>query len=77
MVILGSGNNSLDTRVFNAGIGLKFLYTSGMAMKLEINYKNYSYSTSNSYGDQYYHSSSNVDGDMNVLSLSIGFSILL
>jgi len=72
-----SGGNSLDTRVFNAGAGLKFLYSSGMALKLEINFKNYNYSTTSSYTDQYYHNASQLDGDMNVISVSIGFSILL
>jgi hypothetical protein len=72
-----SGGNSLDTRVFNAGAGLKFLYSSGMALKLEINFKNYNYSTTSSYTDQYYQNTSQLDGDMNVISLSIGFSILL
>jgi hypothetical protein len=72
-----SGGNSLDTRVFNAGAGLKFLYSSGMALKLEINFKNYNYSTTSSYTDQYYQNASQLDGDMDVISLSIGFSILL
>jgi hypothetical protein len=72
-----SGGSSLDTRVINAGAGLKFLYSSGMALKLEINFKNYNYSTTSSYTDQYYLNAIQLDGDMNVISLSIGFSILL
>lgn len=72
-----SGGSSLDTRVFNAGAGLKFLYTSGMALKLEINFKNYNYSTSSSYANEYYQNTTKIDGDMNVISLSIGFSIFL
>jgi len=72
-----SGRNSLDTRVFNAGAGLKFLYSSGMALKLEINFKNYNYSTSSSYSNEYSESTYKIDNDMNVISLSLGFSILL
>ena len=72
-----SGGNSLDTRVFNAGTGVKFLYSSGMALKLEINFKNFNYSTSNSYSNEYSQSTYKIDNDMNVISLSIGFSILL
>jgi len=72
-----SGGSSLDTKVFNAGAGLKFLYSSGMALKLEINFKNYNYSTSNSYSNEYSQNTYKIDNDMNVISLSIGFSILL
>jgi hypothetical protein len=72
-----SSGNSLDTRVFNAGAGLKFLYSSGMALKLEINFKNYNYSKSSSYTNEYSESTYKVDNDMNVISLSLGFSILL
>lgn len=72
-----SGGSSFDTRVFNAGAGLKFLYTSGMALKLEINFKNYNYSTSSSYSNEYSFGSTTIDGDMNVISISIGYSILL
>jgi hypothetical protein len=72
-----SNGSSFDTRIINAGAGLKFLYSSGLAMKLEINFKNYSYSTSSTYSDQYYSNTTSVDGDMNVISISLGFSILL
>jgi len=72
-----SDGSSFDTRIINAGAGLKFLYSSGLAMKLEINFKNYSYSTSRTYSDQYYRNTTDIDGDMNVISISLGFSILL
>jgi len=72
-----SGGSSLDTRVINAGAGLKFLYSSGMALKLEINFKNYNYSNSSSYTYEYSEGTYKIDNDMNVISLSIGFSILL
>ena len=72
-----SGGSSLDTRVLNVGGGLKLVYSSGFAMKLEINFKNYNYSTSSSYTNQYSKNSTKMDGDMTVISLSIGFSILL
>ncbi len=72
-----SGGSSFDTRVFNAGAGLKFLYSSGMALKQEINFKNYNYSASNSYSNEYSQNTYKTDNDMNVISLAIGFSILL
>lgn len=72
-----SSGSSLDTRVINAGAGLKILYSSGMALKLEINFKNFNYSTSDSYSNEYSQSTYKIDSDMNVISLSIGFSILL
>ncbi|MCW9065462.1 MAG: hypothetical protein OQJ78_04135 [Ignavibacteriaceae bacterium] len=73
----GSTNNSMDTRVINAGVGLKLIYTSGAAMKLELNYKHYSYSNSYSYSDQYYQTSSESSTDVDALTFSIGYSILL
>lgn len=73
----GSGNNTLGTQVFNAGAGLKLVYSSGMAMKLEINYKHYSYSNSYSYSDQYTQNSYETDTGVDALTLSIGWSILL
>jgi len=72
-----SNGSSLDTRVINAGAGIKFLYSSGMSMKLEINFKNYNYSKSSSFSNEYSESTYKTDNDMNVISLSIGFSILL
>jgi hypothetical protein len=73
----GTGDSSLDTKVLNAGAGLKLVYSSGMAMKLEINYKHYSYSNSSSYGDQYYQSTYESDTVVDALTISIGYSILL
>ena len=72
-----SGGSSLETKVLNIGAGLKLLYSSGYAMKLEINFKNYNYSSSNSYANEYSKNSTKVEGDMTVISLSLGFSILL
>jgi hypothetical protein len=73
----GAGDNSLDTKVFNAGVGLKLIYSSGMAMKLEINYKHFSYSNSSSYDEEYYMGSYESDTVVNALAFSIGYSILL
>lgn len=67
-------DNSMDTGVFNAGGGLKLVYSSGMAMKLEINYRRYSYS--NSYTDYYDQNSYETDTLVEALSFSIGYSIL-
>jgi hypothetical protein len=72
-----SDGSSFDTKIINAGAGLKLVYSSGLAMKLEINFKNYSYSTSSTYSDQYSKHTTDVEGDMNVISISLGFSILL
>lgn len=72
-----SGGSSLDTRVFNAGAGVKFLYTSGMALKLEINFKNFNGSTISTYSYDYTSTTTTTESDMNVILLSIGFSILL
>lgn len=68
-------DNSLDTGVLNAGAGLKLVYSSGMALKLEFNYKRFSYSTS--YDDYYDQNSYEIDTVINALTLSIGYSILL
>jgi opacity protein-like surface antigen len=73
----GSGESSLDTKVFNAGAGLKIVYSSGMAMKLEINYKHYSYSNSSSYSDNYFQNVYEANTVVDALTLSIGYSILL
>ena len=73
----GIRESSLDTKVFNAGLGLKLVYSSGMAMKLEINYKNYSYSNSYSYSDYYYQNVYESNTVVDALTLSIGYSILL
>jgi len=69
-----NGDNSLDTGVLNLGAGLKLIYSSGMALKLEINYKRYSYS--NTYNDYYDQYSYEIDALVEALSLSIGYSIL-
>ena len=73
----GTGESSLDTKVFNTGVGLKIVYSSGMAMKLEINYKHYSYSNSSSYDDYYYQNVYESNTVVDALTLSIGYSILL
>jgi len=71
-------NNSLDTKVFNAGLGIKFFYTSGTAMTMEINYKNLSNSVSSSYDEPgYYQSATTTDFSIEVITIAIGFSVLL
>jgi len=77
-----SNDNSLNTGVFNAGAGLKIVYSSGMAIKLEINYKQYNSTTSVNY---YYYNEYTYEGETRVedlsslvgtLTLSLGYSIL-
>ena len=68
-------DNSLDTGILNAGAGLKLVYSSGMAMKLEINYKRFSYSNPyNDYNGQILYT---IDAAVDILSFSLGYSILL
>ena len=69
--------SSFDTRVFNAGAGLKIIYSSDTVMKMELNYKRYTSSYSSSYVDPYYNQSSTTDTDIDALTFSIGFSILI
>jgi hypothetical protein len=68
---------SLDFKTLNAGAGLKFMYFSSLALKMEINYRNLSGSNTYSYSDQYSSSSSKYEITTSVISISIGISILL
>lgn len=72
-----SNNSSIDTQVINVGVGVKVIYTSGTAMRIELNYKHFSSSNSSSYSDQYYNQSTYSDTDIDALTFSIGFSILI
>lgn len=73
----GTNDNSLDTRIFNAGAGFKFVYTAGMSMNIGITYKNYSTSSKASFGYQYYTEDSKEETVTNAIVFSIGLSILL
>jgi hypothetical protein len=72
----GSTDNSLDTKVFNAALGIKLVYTSGSLMRLELNYKYYSNSSSYSYGDQYSQGSIESETGIDALTIAFGYSIL-
>jgi len=72
----GSSDNSLDTQVFNAALGVKLLYSSGSMMRLELNYKYYSSASSYSYGDLYNQSSVESKTGIDALTIAFGYSIL-
>ena len=72
----GSSDNSLDTKVFNAALGIKLAYTSGSVMRLELNYKYYSNSGSYSYSDPYIQTSIETESSIDALSMAFGYSIL-
>lgn len=69
--------DKLDFKTINVGAGLKFIYTSGMALRMEINYKNMKGSTSSYNSYDYYMNSTNRDVNISILSLSIGISIII
>ena len=68
---------SLDLKTLNVGAGLKLMYFSSLAFKMEINYRNLSGSNTYSYSDQYSSSSSKFDITTSVIAISVGISILL
>lgn len=72
----GSTDNSLDTHLFNAALGIKLASTSGSVMRLELNYKYYTNSSSYSYGDQYNQTTIESESGVDALSIAIGYSIL-
>ena len=76
----GISDNSLDTKILNAGVGFKLVYTAGMAMNIGITYKNYSTPSMVSYGSYgypYYAEDSKEKTVVNAITFSIGLSILL
>lgn len=72
----GSTDNSLDTHLFNAALGIKLASTSGSVMRLELNYKYYTNSSSYSYSDQYNQTTIESESGIDALSIAIGYSIL-
>lgn len=70
-------DNSFNTKVFNAGIGLKYFYSSETAIRLEINYRNHSGSYVSSYDYAYQTGTRNTEIVMNSFSICLGFLILL
>ena len=65
---------SLDFNTINAGVGIKLTYYSGMAFRMEINYR-----TINGSDTYYYSASSSTEYEttISVISISFGASILL
>jgi hypothetical protein len=66
-------SSSLDIKLVNIGAGLKFLVTSSVILKSEINYLMQKYE--NKYSDSFYTSKEELN--MNHVSLLFGFAILL
>ncbi len=59
---------SLDLKTINAGVGIKLTYSSGMAFRMEINYRNLKGSNTDYY--------STYDTNTSVIAISFGASIL-
>ena len=73
-----SADNSLNTGVINIGAGLNIAYSSGMALKLEINYKRYNSTTSVDYYDYNTYEPRVEDLSLlaETLTFSMGYSII-
>ncbi len=72
---------SLDAKVINAGAGLKIVQSSSFAMRIELNYKNISYTQSqyDPYYDPYYEpydEPNEISTNTSVISIKIGGSFL-
>ena len=72
---------SLDAKVINVGAGLKIVQSSSFAMRIELNYKNISYTQSqyDPYHDPYYEpyvGPNEISTNTSVLSIKIGGSFL-
>lgn len=72
----GSTDNSLDTQLINTALGIKLASASGSVMRIELNYKYYTNSSSYSYGDQYNKTTIESESGIDALSIAIGYSIL-
>jgi hypothetical protein len=68
---------SLNYKTLNAGAGLKLMYFPGTAFRMEINYRIFNGSYSNSYSDLYSSSSNAYERTTSVISISLGISLLL
>jgi len=68
---------SLDAKVINAGAGLKIVQSSFFAMRIELNYKNISY-TQSQYDPYYepYDGPNEISTNTSVISIKIGSSFL-
>ncbi len=65
-------SNNLDVSVLNFGIGIKFLVTSSVELKTELNYRRYSYSTNFNFNGF----SSKTDYKYSSLIVLFGFAVL-
>lgn len=70
-------DNSFNTKVFNAGIGIKYFRSSKMAYTFEINYRNYSGSYVSSYDYGFQTGTENTKIVMNSFSICTGLMIML
>ena len=68
---------SLDIKTINAGVGIKITYSSGMAFRMEIDYRNLKGLNTYSYSYEYSSGSDTYDTITSVISISFGASILL
>ena len=69
-------SESLEFNTINASVGIKLTYRSGMAFRIEINYRNSSGSSSYYYSNQSSSSSFTSETILNLISISFGASIL-
>lgn len=69
--------NDMNVKVLNVGGGMKFLVSSGAALRLELNYRSHSWSENINYSYYPYSMPSNVDYKYSNVGLLIGFSILI
>ena len=64
-------------KTINAGVGIKLTYSSGMAFRMEINYRNLTGSNTYSYSYESSSGSDTYETTTSVISISFGASILL
>jgi len=67
----------LDIKTINAGVGIKLTYSSGMAFRMEINYRNLTGSNTYSYSYESSSGSDTYETTTSVISISFGASLLL
>jgi outer membrane protein W len=66
-----------DYKIINAAAGLKFRYSSAMALKMEVNYRVMNTTVSSTYSDPSYSQSNKTEINISIISLSIGLAVLL
>ena len=68
---------SLNFKTINAGAGLKIKYSSGMAFRLEINYRNLNRSLTSTYSDEFLSSSNGNETTISIIAVLLGVSVIL